>query len=146
MAGFFIATKLQTFSCKIIMQVVILEQTNYYMKPFDLQKALAGDPVVTRDGRPVKIAAYNPDAYPFAEIIGWVDKSPKPWHSNGKILLDKDHDVDLFMATKTVKKEGWVNIYNRFDIAGAYKTKEDADIAAERNRIACIRIEWEEEI
>ena len=48
---------------------------------------------------------------------------------------------------KRVKKEGWVNVYR--DSAGSYATinptKEAADNWASRERVACIRIEWEEE-
>ena len=49
---------------------------------------------------------------------------------------------------KIVKKEGWVNVYTG-PIDGTYTisdTKEAADIKARSDRIACVRIEWEEEI
>lgn len=52
------------------------------------------------------------------------------------------HDSDRYRI-KPEKKKGWVNIYP--DIAsGAYESKEKADRAASRSRIACIKIEYEE--
>lgn len=50
---------------------------------------------------------------------------------------------------KTVKREGWVNIYpsNAYTayIGYAFKTQEEADSNENDGRAACIRIEWEEE-
>lgn len=43
-----------------------------------------------------------------------------------------------------VKREGWVNIYQHNRIC-LRPTKEDADLFAATTRIACVRIEWEEE-
>jgi hypothetical protein len=41
------------------------------MKPFDLDAALKGAKVVTRDGRTVKIAGCNPDAIPSSQVVYW---------------------------------------------------------------------------
>lgn len=46
---------------------------------------------------------------------------------------------------KTVKKEGWVNVYST-STACISPTKEVADRHACPQRKACIRIEWEEEV
>ena len=73
-------------------------------KPFDLKKALAGEPVVTRDGRPVKIAGYNEDAVYHETLLGWADRFPFSWSKNG---ITKDMpDKDLFMAS--TKRTEWV--------------------------------------
>ena len=45
---------------------------------------------------------------------------------------------------KTVKREGWVNVYDYHD-ASIWSSKEEADSRANAWRKACIRIEWEEE-
>lgn len=47
---------------------------------------------------------------------------------------------------KIVKREGWVNIY-RNGYSFGYPTKNEADTRQSiyRDRLACIRIEWEEE-
>jgi hypothetical protein len=102
------------------------------MKPFDLQKALAGEPVITRDGRPVKIAGYNKDAREGSSIAGWVGGRILCWYTNGSYSTDFTckHGYDLFMAP-TERKEWVVRVANPTDhtdsfIAGPYKTYDFA--------------------
>ena len=51
---------------------------------------------------------------------------------------------------KIVKREGWVNVYKSSVctalVSDAYPSKESADINKSPDRLACIRIEWEEEV
>jgi hypothetical protein len=53
---------------------------------------------------------------------------------------------------KRVKKEGWVNVYKANGCwqvgmtSDVYATKEQAEAARISAAVACIRIEWEEEI
>lgn len=131
------------------------------MLKFDLEKALAGEPVVTRDGQPVKIAGYNPDAHHLHQISGWIDGIVHGWGANGVFSdLFEKNSRDLFMAEKPkVKKEGWVNVYRASknlistssdvheDTGHVYK---DKDTAIENGwkfstYIATAKIEWEEE-
>lgn len=118
------------------------------MKPFDLQKALAGEPVVTRDGRPVKIAGINPDAKDLYKVVGWLDGITAGWCIDGKDYLDGQNPKDLFMATKTVKKEGWVNLYKggQHRHGSIFSTEDEAKKYAHEQCIATVKIEWEEEI
>jgi hypothetical protein len=74
------------------------------MKSFNLEDALAGKPVVTRDGRPVKIAGYNKDANMGGVLVGWAGVEPWYWSEMG--ASESDHITDLFMAP-TERKE-WV--------------------------------------
>ena len=75
-------------------------------KPFNLQEALAGKPVVTRDGRKVKIGAYNHDADAY-HVIGWIDGFPEDWTKDGHYFHDeRESDLNLFMAPET--KDVWV--------------------------------------
>ena len=124
------------------------------MKPFDLQKALAGEPVVTRDGRPVKIAGYNPHAVEGVRILGWAGKTSRSWYCDGKYTeAENGHDADLFMAENPkVKKEGWVNVYNRPDaslppkLSNAYFNEALARKSAIKSDayVDTVKIEWEE--
>lgn len=125
------------------------------MKPFDLEKALAGEPVVTRDGRQVKVAGVNHDAKTLYKIVGWLDGTTAGWCIDGKNLPYGEDPNDLFMATKTVKKEGWVHIWknSKNTHADVFDTKDEAFAAAEyESKFGCImslsiqKIEWEEEI
>jgi hypothetical protein len=77
------------------------------MKTFNLKRALAGDPVVTRDGRPVKIAGYNGEAVKDAQLIGWIRNNYATWYLTGESEHAKD--FDLFMAP-TERKE-WIVRY-----------------------------------
>ena len=74
------------------------------MKPFNLQAALDGAPVVTRDGRLVKIAGYNEDAG-LTKLLGWVDGAFCGWYKDG-IQHNANSRLDLFMAPTTRKE--WI--------------------------------------
>ena len=123
------------------------------MKPFDLEKAKAGAPVLQRCGRPARIVdfALKNEAYPLAVI--YTDdmgmENLTEFSVEGKYYAHPSVDYrDLMMAP--VKKECWVNVNKApdnpfgFGIGGTYATKEDADDMASPNRVACVHIEWEE--
>jgi len=79
------------------------------MKPFNLEKALAGEPVITRYGRPVKIAGYNEDASCGESVLGWLEGSSFSWARDGQYILQDCESFDLFMAP-TERKE-WVILW-----------------------------------
>ena len=76
------------------------------MKLFNLERALAGDPVVTRDGRPVKIAGYDEEAQYWDTLIGWAGGYYCRWNKEGQHFTACETDFDLFMAP-TERKE-WI--------------------------------------
>ena len=67
-----------------------------------------------------------------------------------------DDETEYRIKPKIVKKEGWVNIYGPYavrcaeaiigDTGSIYATKEIADLQKRPDRLACTRIEWEEEV
>ena len=124
------------------------------MKPFNLEKALAGEPVVTRDGRTVKIAGYNPDAEPSYQLAGWKGGLLHAWDVDGTYNTSKSECfLDLFMAENPkVKKEGWVNVYppeypfQSCIVSNGYISEEDAKKLASKHILATVKIEWEEEV
>lgn len=73
------------------------------MKPFNLERALNGDPVVTRDGRTVKIGGYNPDAKYMHQVLGWVEDRMEAWSITGECMLKVASTKDLFMAPMNSK-------------------------------------------
>lgn len=116
------------------------------MKPFDLEAALAGAPVVTRHGDNVtQLVKFDAIRSTFI-LVGVVDGVIFMWDEEGRYGPNDNSHFDLFMAP--VKREGWINLYNR----GAsylppyyvYQTKQEADDGAVVDRIACVRVEWEE--
>lgn len=136
------------------------------MKPFNLQEALAGKPVVTRDGRKVQDIRHLPSATMYT-VVGVVDGSlenPRTFTHHGAFSAN-DVENDLFMAPQ--KKKGWINIYQKEGKteSGYYygnvmaisshrvihSCRESADAGASSPyvqdlgpRIACALIEWEE--
>jgi len=81
------------------------------MKPFDLEAALRGEPVITRDGRPVKIAGYNEEATYDEKIVGWIQEYGScSWGEDGTYHTSiRYSNKDLFMAP-TERKE-WVVVF-----------------------------------
>jgi hypothetical protein len=93
-------------------------------KPFNLQAALDGAPVVTRDGRPVKIAGYNEQVN---SLLGWVANNDVRWTGGGK---SNQYELDLFMAPTTRKE--WIVIYglpnDRRYTAGPFQTDNGPNV------------------
>jgi hypothetical protein len=125
------------------------------MKPFNLQEALAGKPVVTRDGREVTDVTYfstlrNSTSFKLRGVLeGYLRK----FNDAGMYLTNKN--LDLFMAS--TKKTGWVNIYRenittwpalKLLPGGAviHPSKAIADKQQEtaKERIAVVELTWEE--
>lgn len=119
------------------------------MKPFNLEEALAGKPVVTGDGIPVTQitkfdieskwpihGVYNGRLYSFA-IDG---KTGQPW-------LSSKHD--LFMAPEI--KEAWVNVYNydgNIEVGDVYNSEAEAYRYRNKCNVECLKTicihTWEE--
>jgi hypothetical protein len=81
------------------------------MKPFNLQEAIAGKPIQTRDGRVLKFVAHVPEASVGSKVVimnfqGYIGAYPE----NGKSSLDEEEwDNDIVMAP--VIKTYYVNIF-----------------------------------
>lgn len=115
------------------------------LKPFDLEAALAGAKVVTRDGRKAsEIVVFRTadTQYPVSTVIHGTIYS----HSiDGLYFGRANSDLDLFIAPKT--HYGWLNIYRNDKTQSCgmlHMSREEADDNECENRVACIRIEWEE--
>lgn len=113
------------------------------LKPFNLEAALAGEKVVTRDGRGVCRVIYLPelvDTYFLVKAV--ISGQMYDFTLDGfyyRPVATSDHD--LFMAPKT--REGWISIYPDGDVY-LDNDKATADSRTTPERIACVRIEWEE--
>lgn len=77
--------------------------------PFNLEKALAGEKVCTRNGREVTQLFHFSEAIDDDErIYGVFDRGVHCWYVNGKYhLIDESHN-DLFMLPKVTTY--WANI------------------------------------
>lgn len=121
------------------------------MKPFDIEKAKAGNPVITRGGHQARIICFdrNHQQYQIVslvsvgdrEIINGVTESGR-YDNNAS-----EHVYDLFMAP--AKRSGWINIYhgvipNSRCGQHIFDTKEKAIAGSGSLPIETIFIEWEE--
>ena len=132
-----------------------MEEKKLNLKPFDIQKAKAGKPVCTRDGRKARIICFDlkNDEYPIVAAVGNdCFENPFCYTENGKLTNGIESDKDLMMLPE--KKEGWVNVYR--DCDGANITKDDniysskeaamasAQVIDRDNYVATTIINWEE--
>lgn len=104
------------------------------MKPFDLEAAKRGEPIQTRDGRPVKFIAHVPEAEEPLRVIVLTESSPGFRHEDGAVHYSMGNGADLFMSSR--KRTMWVNLLHPYagDLsygypAHAFSTKEQADDA-----------------
>lgn len=125
------------------------------MKPFDIEKAKAGHPVCTRNGRKARIICFDAKSYKKGEeIIALVTKPDgseyvEYYTQDGRFSDSKEDMDDLMMASE--KKTGWINIYPyrckekvaRLSLC-VHKTQKEAEDIADSDCIATIQIEWEE--
>ena len=104
------------------------------MKPFDLEKALAGEPVVTREGIPATDFRYYKSEKSGFTLCALVDGIVGMFTADG--YSRTDNMSDLFMAT--VSRTMWGVLY-RSDYTGGlhllpnlYHTEEEARLVMKR--------------
>lgn len=85
------------------------------MKPFNLERAKAGDPIVARDGRNVKFIAHVPEALDGYRVVCLLNNFVLTFHDNGVFdhLNPGTECNNLFMAPKKITV--WQNWYRRKD-------------------------------
>lgn len=127
------------------------------MKKFDLEAALKGEPVVTKEGAPARIICT--DAKGDLPIIALVSNKgveyPEKYTLDGKFYTKGESVYDLYMDD--VKKKSYTNIWEGKNgkryAEGVFSTKDEAEkqkiITSINNTgniyISTIEIEWEEE-
>jgi hypothetical protein len=114
------------------------------MKPFDLERALAGDKVVTRDGREVtQVTKFDIEkpACVYGVINGHIHTFNEIGRYNNVESLN-----DLFMAPKVVKYKRWVVLYPCGEF-GDHESELDAmdEVIKNDHRAEARLIEWEVE-
>lgn len=102
--------------------------------PFDLEKALAGDPVVTRGGKRVSQIAHFPDAEYHSRVYAMIegDFRPVSVSEHGR-LVEGISLSDLFM--EPMERTYYVNVYRYKGAPGYYTGSplESAISAAEHS-------------
>lgn len=116
------------------------------MKPFDLEAALNGAPVVTRNGRPATNLVKF-DCESDYVIYGIVENKVQSWALDGRYNVSElSMYFDLFMAP--VRKTGWVA--RTVDDLGMVWVRSGVAVSEEDARtrfpdaVSYHKIEWEE--
>ena len=104
------------------------------MKPFNLEAAKAGAPLVTCNGRPAKFIAHVAEAQPSQRLVVLIDGGVYTKFESGGYSKNPAHvsSYDLFMAP--VKRTVWVNLYGGC-AAIWHDTEERADDGTHGNRL-----------
>jgi hypothetical protein len=99
------------------------------LKPFDLEAALNGAAVVTRDGEKVTEVVILKNKYHGKNVFALINSTLYWFNQDGRIYEAVECSNDLFMKPQQVTK--WVNIYSTKSGyltcgGGLFDTKEEA--------------------
>lgn len=112
------------------------------MKPFNLEAALAGAKVITRDGSEVTQLTLFDIVRDGYVLYGVLNSEIHSWLANGKYYRIDESNNDLFMAP--VKIEQWVARYgNYLHLDCSYDTEAECK-ALHQLASGYHKIEWEE--
>lgn len=100
------------------------------MKPFNLSDALAGKPVVTRNGRTVSKVVLVDETLQFP-LVAVINGKMFAHDRQGQYFTTAETENDLFMAS--TKKSVWVNVYDEGGKLGVSKVKYDTQEECLRN-------------
>lgn len=103
------------------------------MKPFDLEAAKRGEPIITRDGRAAKFIAHVPEAAEGSRVLVLINSGIPHHHENGSYFQEFGHPMDLFMAPK--RRTVWVNLYPGTRDACWHESEDAANENASDDRI-----------
>lgn len=107
---------------------------------------------MTRDGRPARIVATDREHSRQPPIVALVsekgDEIILTYFNNGHYYGEGEGAYDL-INRPAPKRHGevWANIYSSRttdEAVNVHTTRDEADRAAGRNRLACVRVEWTE--
>ena len=120
------------------------------MKPFNLEAARRGEPIICRDGTiPTEFYHFETAYNNSKKIVAVVGGDRMNFNDNG-VYIDcmTESSLDLFMQSKTVT--GWVNIYKSYNAKYEhntnfiYSTKEEALLnKAYKDYLTTAKIEYE---
>lgn len=112
------------------------------MKPFDLEAALAGAKVVTREGSEVtQLTLFDIDKENDV-LYGVLESEVNSWLTDGRYFKDTENNNDLFMAPNA--KSIWVARFGDGQcVLHGFSTLEQCQ-SAHPDADGYHRIEWEE--
>ena len=124
--------------------------------PFDIEKAINGSDVCTRDGRNARILCFDAKGdRPVVALIdqkGISDDYPYKYYPNGSFYDDTISDIDLMIVPSV--KTGYVNLYKNhsnnddciYNTSNVYRSIDDArnHIVDQDNYIDTVEFSWKE--
>ena len=124
--------------------------------PFDIEKAMNGSDVCTRDGRNARILCFDAKGdRPIVALIdqnGLSDDYPYKYHTNGSFYDDTISDIDLMIVPSI--KNGYVNLYKNnsnnddyiYNTSNVYSSIEEAHnhIVDQDRYIDTAKFSWKE--
>jgi hypothetical protein len=119
------------------------------MKPFDLEQALAGAPVCTREGKPVtQLTKFDLPEKGVVRLVGVTSgRHIERWYPNGSYEFHDHSQNDLLMTP--VKKVGWIARFGyphcskSYVVGQVHESEEDAK-AYQPDAAGYHEISWEE--
>ena len=105
------------------------------MEKFNLERALAGEAVCTRDGREVTQLNYFEAPKDLFTVGGVLDRELYLWQTNGRFSETKEDSRDLFMKPK--ENAIWINVYKNengflYTNGSDYRSEESAKKNADK--------------
>jgi hypothetical protein len=98
------------------------------MEKFDLERALAGDLVCTKDGNEVTQLTYFRETKDLFSVVGVLEGEVCGWQTNGRFLETKESSKDLFMKPK--ENAIWINLYKNENgslyVTGVFYSNEES--------------------
>jgi len=122
------------------------------MKAFNLERALAGEPVITRNGKKVTQLHLFKSATLIQPLHGIIegDEDVLSWTTHGIYNIFRETSWDLFMAKE--RKSIWINVYEKengeFELGMQHTTLQRAtnNIRGNENYIKTIEITNESDL
>lgn len=118
------------------------------MKPFNLNDALAGHPVITRSGVPVKQLKFFDGVSDEFCLYGVIENRVQNFTKTGKYMnCNENHLNDLFM--QSVKVEKYINLYKTSELQTGLSLFDTEQEAIKFGKtLQCyyktIKIDWED--
>ncbi len=106
------------------------------MKPFDLEAAKRGEPLITRDGREAHFIAHTDKVTSAYKVLTIINGDWHTFTEQGERHSGGMSTLDLFMAPR--KRTVWANLYAIHDTHGKvhfHPSQEEADDAASHTRV-----------
>lgn len=120
------------------------------MKEFDIQRALNGSRVITKEGKEVKNLTHLKDLTEDEfKLVGVVAGELYRWTEDG-VSVFEDDAFDLYLETE--KCEGWANVYRDFNgkvtfgrtVYGSITDAENSGRNSANKYVCTTYISWEE--